>query len=719
MRKDLPAFSLGLLATSLQILLLREFSAYFYGNELTFGIVLASWLLWGGLGSLVAGKKRSFPNLTRLYFLVILSFPFGLVAVRFSRFLFRLFPGEIVSLLPVILISFGVCALISFPLGALFVVNVSRQVGDIKRVYIWESLGAVVAGPTVYLLLTLFGASWIAAAVVGGMIAVVLFWSDEGRPSLVWAAGVLAVLAGFGMADLPSQRAYWRPFRLVASRDSRYGRLQIVKTREQLTLYSNNSSVFSFPDIATAEESVHFALLQNAEARRVLLIGGAAGQTLDELLKYPNLRVDCVELDPEIVRMSGRYLDEESRETQASPRVRIMFRDGRAYLKKTNDEYEFIILNLPEPATAQINRFYTREFFDLARKHLLSGGVFSFSVPSSENVIGRELQEFLSSLYYTLASVFPEVQVVPGGRNIFLASSNPLTLDPAELGRRIAALKLPTRYLHGRSLESRLHPLRIEYLNEMLASGPRRINTDLAPVSFFLQTSFWSAQFRGPEAKAMWFLARVPGFWLIGFPLTLFSIFLASLYARKKETSFSLVPLAVMGLTTIVAEIVLLVWFQALYGYLYGRVALLLSAFMFGLFLGASVKARYEKATFGRLAVIQGALLALLATFRIVIRAHPPEFLAFFILLLFGLLGGRLFVISNHLFLLSGGDYGRGYGLDLVGSFVGALVTSSLFIPLAGLPRTIEFVIGLNAVCFLFLLSHPKSRSTSAFGSTR
>jgi spermidine synthase len=713
LKKDLPAFSLGLLATSLQILLLREFSAYFYGNELTFGIVLASWLLWGGLGSLVAGRMKSFPNLTMFYIFVILSFPLVLVAVRFSRFLFGLLPGEIVGLLPVILISFGVCALISFPLGALFVVNVQRQGGDIKRVYIWESLGAVAAGPTVYLLLTLFAASWGAAAVVSGMIIVLVFWSEESRPSLLWAAGVLAVLAGFVIADLPIQRAYWQPFQLIAGRDSRYGRLQIVKNQEQLTLYSNNSPVFSFPDIATAEESVHFALLQNPQARRALIIGGGGGQTLDELLKYPNLHIDCVEIDPEIIRMSARYLGESRRQVQASPRVRMIFQDGRAFLRNNSDEYEIIILNLPEPATAQINRFYTEEFFELAKKHLLSGGVFSFSVPSSENVIGRELQQYLSSQYYTLKNVFPVVKVVPGSRNIFLASSSSLTIDPGELSRRIAALKLPTRYLERRSLESRLHPLRVQYLNEMVSSGPRRINSDLAPVSFFLQASVWSTQFRGPEATVMWSLSRLPVFWLVGFPLLLFAVFLLALRARKKETSFSLVPLAAMGLTTIVAEIVLLVWFQALYGYLYGRVALLLSTFMFGLFIGASLSAKAQAITFSRLTSIQGAFLALLAAFWLIIPAHPPEFMAFFILLLFGILGGRLFIISNQLYLRSKADYGRGYGLDLIGSFSGALVTSSLLIPLTGLIRVIESMIILNAFCLLFLLTRPKKNVPS------
>ncbi|MBN2408638.1 MAG: hypothetical protein JXE07_02785, partial [Candidatus Aminicenantes bacterium] len=708
MKKNLPAFSLGLLATSLQIFLLREFNAYFYGNELTFGIVLASWLLWSGLGSLAAGKMRSLPGPTVLFFSIILVFPFALTAVRLSRLLFGLLPGELAGLLPVILMSIGICALVGFPLGALFVVNVHHRGGDIKRVYTWESLGAAAAGPAVSVGLLLFASSWVAATALSALVVVLIFCSSERRPSLIWTAALFIVLAGFGLADLPVQRLHWQPFRLIASRDSLHGRLQIVKTREQISLYSNHSPVFSYPDIASAEESVHFAMLQSPAARRVLLIGGSAGQSLDELLKYPNVQVDAVELDPEIIRMSNRFLGDAKRDILASGRVRILAQDGRAFLEGSRDEYEVIILNLPEPATAQINRFYTREFFDLARRHLRSGGFFSFSIASSENVIGPELRKILASLYFTLKSVFPEVRVVPGGRNIFLASSNRLTIDPSELGRRIDAFGLSTRHLEIRSLESRLHPLRIEYLQNALGSGPRRINTDLNPISFFLQASLWSAHFQGPESAIIRTVAEVPPGWLLGCPLLLFTVFLVLLRLKKREVSFSLVPLAVMGLTTIVAEIVLLLWFQSLYGYLYGRVALLLSTFMLGLFLGASLKIRPEKTTLGSLAAVQTAFLALLAAFRIVLPTHPPEFLAYLLLLLFGFLGGRLFIVSNLIFLRTRADYGRGYGLDLIGSFAGALLTSSLLIPLAGQAHVLESVLVLNAICLLFLLARPK-----------
>ncbi len=713
MKEDIPAFCLGLLATSLQILILREFNAYFYGNELTFGIVLASWLFWGGMGSLAAGRRKTAPGRSAVTFFVILVFPLALAAIRFSRYFFGLLPGEIVGGLPILVMSLGVCAILGFPLGVLFVSNVSFRNGDIRRVYIYESLGAFAAGPLVYVLLVFFPSSWVAAASVGAAVVLLVVWSMERRPSPALTAGLLALLAAFGLADLPVQTAYWHPLALIASRDSRYGRLQVVRLHEQITLYDNNSPVFSFPDPASAEESVHFAMLQRPEAFRVLLIGGGAAQTLEETLKYSNARVDCVELDPDIIRMTRRYVRAGNSDVLSSERVRIIMEDGRSFLRKSDDHYDAILLNLPEPATAQSNRFYTKEFFDLAKRRLRPGGVFSFIVGSSENAIGPELRELLASLFATLSAVFPETQVIPGDRNIFLGSTDRLTIDPEEMVRRIAASGLSLRHLDARMLESRLHPLRVEYLNEALAATHPRINSDLAPVSFFLQGAFWSSQFKGPVGTALRALSGFPVAGLLGGPLLLFTLFLARMRWKKEEKGFSLVPLFVMGLTTIIGEIVLLVWFQALHGYLYGRVALLLSTFMLGLFLGASLPIRSNRPSFTQLAAIQAAFLVLLAAFRLFIPYHLPEVIAFAILCLFGLLGGRLFVVSNLLFLLNQKDYGRGYGIDLVGSFIGALVTASLLVPLAGLTRVVEAVILLNAICLLFLLSRPKAAPDS------
>ena len=41
----------GATAISAQIVLLRELMVAFYGNELSLGVMLSAWLIWGAVGS--------------------------------------------------------------------------------------------------------------------------------------------------------------------------------------------------------------------------------------------------------------------------------------------------------------------------------------------------------------------------------------------------------------------------------------------------------------------------------------------------------------------------------------------------------------------------------------------------------------------------------------------------------------------------------------------
>ncbi|MGB8952395.1 MAG: fused MFS/spermidine synthase [Candidatus Aminicenantales bacterium] len=710
MKTFFPPFLLGFLAAAFQIYLLREFSVHFYGNEITFGFVLASWLLWGSLGSLMASKfKFKSSRFPQIYYGVVLSFPLCLIGLRFSRYFLGLLPGEVTGTAPILFFSLALCFFINFPLGILFVFNVILDNGNITRVYIWESLGAAAGGLSVYLFLIPFFSNWQAVSCLGGLVSllVFLFFGKKKKKGLLIL--ILVVLAAFSLFDLPSQKIYWQPFSLIATKDSPYGKLQVIKTQEQISLYDNSLHLYSHPDLASSEETVHFAFLQRPDAESALFIGGGAGGSLFQALKYPRVEVDFVELDPEIIRLSLDSLPEKDRSVFFEKRIHIYYQDGRKFLARTHRTYDLILLNLPEPSTAQVNRFYTVEFFSLVKERLRSGGVFSFRVPSAENYISPELQKFLSTLYSTLKKVFPEVQIVPGSTNIFLASAFPLSIKTEELRRTIEELKLNNTYVSPHLLFSRLSPLRVEFLRKKIEEGNGAVNTDLAPVCYFTSSVLWSTQLKGLETRVLTFFEKHPSFWLLNLPLFLFLIVLIILRIRKTESSFYLVPLAVMGFTTIVCEIILVIWFQTLFGYIYGRIALLLTAFMAGLFVGALRSSKRRKFFFSQILVIQLCLVLLLAVLQLALATHPPELFLFAYLLFLGYFGGDLFVVSNRLFIRQKAHYGLGYGLDLIGSFLGAVAASSLIIPLLGLPLLVKYLLLLNSFCFLFLLFRPRT----------
>ena len=706
MKYFLPPFLLGFIALSFQIFLLREFSVHFYGNEITFGLILAAWLLWSGVGSISASKWKLNPTkLPHVYYMIVLLFPLCLTGLRFSRYILKVLPGEITGIIPMLIFSFALSFLISSPLGMLFVFNTHFQKGNLSRVYFLESLGAAAAGLIVYFLLIPFFSNWQGASIVGASASLLIFFTSGKRKQIIFLISAFILLGAFCILDFPSQKLYWKPFGLIKSKDSPYGKLQLLKTEEQVSLYNNSFLVYSYPDLASSEESVHFALLQNPAAEKVLLIGGGAGGGLKEILKYAQVEVDYVELDPEIIRFSLQFLPEEEQRLLKNRKIHIFYQDGRAFLSKSQKKYDVIILNLPEPATAQINRFYTKEFFLEVREKLGKHGVFSFRVPSAENYISLELQSFLASLYHTLKEVFPFIEVVPGDTNIFLASALPVSIQNEELSQKIEDLNLQTSYITPHLLFSRLDPLRVNLLKEKVSTGEKTINLDFSPISYFYNSVLWSTKFKGLERNIFSFFSKIHSFWLLDLPLLLFVSLLIVLWRRGKKSAFFLIPLAVMGFTSIVAEIIAMIAFQSLYGYLYQRIALLLASFMAGLALGSFRGKRRKKYNFGQLLFIQLGFIIILSLFHLSLKMHPSEMVFFAFLLILGFLGGDLFIVSNHLFLREKKNYGMGYGLDLLGSFFGALATSSILIPLVGLPLLSRYLILINSFCFLFLLA--------------
>ena len=208
MKKHLPPFLLGFLALSFQIYLLREFSVHFYGNEITFGFILASWLLWGGIGSLVAPRiKWSISRIPYVYYLVILVFPVCLLLLRFSRFFLHTIPGEITGITPMLLFSLALSLIISFPLGTLFVFNAFLLKGNVTQVYMMESLGAAVAGLVVYFLFIPTFSNWQATAIIGAIVSCLVFLFVHNRKQIICLLIIILYLGTFWVFDLPSQKS--------------------------------------------------------------------------------------------------------------------------------------------------------------------------------------------------------------------------------------------------------------------------------------------------------------------------------------------------------------------------------------------------------------------------------------------------------------------------------------------------------------------------------
>jgi len=150
------------------------------------------------------------------------------------------------------------------------------------------------------------------------------------RPYCV-ATVVTLLFVAFVVAGLPQGRRLesislarlWPGFRVVDTRNSAYGNLAVVETGGIRSLLENGLLMFNAPDPASAEEAVHFALLEHPSPKSLLLIGGGAGGSLVQALQHASLeRVDYVELDPAVLELAEKYFAPQWTTARSDPRAR-------------------------------------------------------------------------------------------------------------------------------------------------------------------------------------------------------------------------------------------------------------------------------------------------------------------------------------------------------------------------------------------------------------
>jgi spermidine synthase len=536
----------------------------------------------------------------------------------------------------------------------------------------------------------------------------------------------------------------WSGFHLVGIRNSVYGNLAVVETEGSRSLFENGVVVFSVPDPAAAEEAVHYALLEHPAPQSLLLIGGGVNGSLAQALQYSSLkRVDYVELDPTILEIARDFFAKEWATIRGDPRVHLHYADGRLFLKTTALTFDVILVNLPEPQTAQLNRFYTLDFFREAAEKLHAGGILSFQLKASENYISAELGEFLRCIHKTLRAAFPEVTAIPGDTVHFLAANGReiLRSDPQQLVSRLRERKIATRYVREYYIPFRMSPDRMSDLEQQIRPQAQTpINRDFAPIAYYFDVALWSTRFHAAYRTVFPVVAGVR-FGRIaaagGALLFLLAALLRWLPAKQRRAGRTAgFCVAAMGFTLIGLEIVLLLGFQAIYGYVYHQLAIVIASFMVGMAAGswwglrradegeARRDTRREMWALAGLQLLAAiSPLALYGLFDPLTRVNGPTGLFVVSQLLFpalalfsGLLGGVQFPIASRVFFAGSkaGAVSPGtlYALDLVGACAGAVLLSAYLIPVFGFLRTALLMAVVNlAPTALAALSAAEARA--------
>jgi len=751
---------LGGYSVIVQAIFLREFLVVFFGNELAIGIIFANWFLgiflggWAGavLIGRLANPLRAF-SLGLLWLCVVA--PVEVWLIRTLRLLLAVPAGSYVAFFPLLLSSaaiivpFALVVGFVFPLACKIAVPVKQESVQIGQVYIWEALGFMAGGALFTFMLVGRLNSFailavMAVAITAANLALhtrVAPWPRSRALALAHGAGLLAVilLLVFHQTarwDSQSTEKRWASIvpetQLLRSLDSRYQNIALSRRADQYLIYLDGQYVSNFPDPYAFSAKAHLWMCLHPNPAHVLLVGGGAEGLLAELLRHPVRQLDYVQLDPRVLEAIRDLLPEDDRRALADPRLRIHFADGRYFVQNVPaDTYDLILLELPDPTTALLNRFYTREFFARAQQVLKEDGVLITAVSSALDYFGEETASFTGSVYQTLHQVFPVLLVVPGERNYFVAAkrAGSATFDHAELTRRFAQRHIETPYFSPYHFYTLLEPVRIRFVRETLAGlAPRPSNTDFRPISYFFNFVLWD-RFAGREAGGFFqFLTRAQAWWFYLLLVVLVGLRLLWLHGGRGGitvavscTRFNaLAAIAAAGFAGMALELVMIFAFQNLYGYVYEKIGLIVALFMVGLAAGgalANQAIRREVFDAGRwlagvLVCFAGfsALLPLLLS--LLGQAALPlawvETIFFSLLLVAGVLTGLTFPAGNHLYLLAGGELGVAAGktvsADHLGALGGALLTGLVLVPVLGILVACGLIALVNLAAVLLLL---------------
>ncbi len=741
-----------------QILLLRELLIVFSGNELSIGIILANWLILGAFGSYVLGRRaeRSRHTLEAFAVITILFSLSLLMAVYLARLLkvaMGISIGESIGFSPMLFSSLLVLSAVSILQGALFTYGCriyplfsSPGASSVGRVYVYETVGTIIGGVVCTYVLIPYLNSFQAVtglALLNFLVCLVLL-APSWRKGLLQKT-VLVVLStlilffGFslsaGLADRlhhHSIQAQWKNQNIVHYHNSQYGNIAVIENEGQYSFFLDGipNLITPVPDIPALEEFVHLPLLAHPAPANLLILSGGAGGVINESLKHPSIEaIEYSELDPVLLDLIREFSTPLTESELSNRAVEIQHVDGRLLLRRTKSKYDVILVGIQEPSNLQANRFYTREFFSLAKERLNEGGILVLGLPGSLTYVNEELRNLNSCIFNTLEGVFSHIRVIPGdGRNIFLSSDSQ---EIAQIDREQIVARLIERGIRGNvivpwHIEKKLHPGWQDWSSRFFEGSSQKINTDFTPLGVYYSISHWNSIFAPSLHKIYGQFEHIN---LSGVVLLFVVLLLLYSFFRPRDRLFLQGGIALSIITTgfagMMFDLMIIFAFQAIYGYVFSWVGILVASFMAGAAGGALLITAGLKKIGNPLGVFKAIELAIIGfaiAFPLVFLGMPgylgtAEASAFFKTLflalsfLSGFLTGSQFPLANKLYSRrskgSSESAGLLYASDLLGGWFGGIVGAVVLLPVLGLFGTCMTVGLLKLTSFAVIATQP------------
>lgn len=344
--------------------------------------------------------------------------------------------------------------LFTLPLTALAMVGpyvITRTTRDLSGVgttagivYAISTVGSV-AGTLLlgFFLLPMFGTRSImlALSLLLALLAVCVAVHERRRASphpSPWPVGIVGLFTGsIALSGLASDRPPVPGFTVQSETESLYGWVRVVDDdRRGFRLMLSDASMISAVNIKEDRSLLGYQVLLgllptlHPGAARALLIGLGGGHVARDLASQ-GLAIDTIEIDPAVAAAAQQSF-------HFQPTGRFLVGDARYEITHLAARYDLIVHDCFTGGT-EPTHLLSQEMLAALQPLLADRGILAL------NYVGftaGEGSDAVAAVHRTIQSLFPQVRVFATDKEgftdfVFLASAEPLHLDPASNDRRI------------------------------------------------------------------------------------------------------------------------------------------------------------------------------------------------------------------------------------------------------------------------------------------
>ena len=453
-------FFSGFAALILENVWIRFFDMIYGNNILSFSLVVASFLIGLGIGSIAAKFVSGFIKNKILFFslielsiglssaLLLLVFPY--IEKIFLEFFFRsdsysqfIFLLEVLAII-VLLVPTTLMGM-TLPVITTIYSNGTTLGSDIGKLFSINSFGSIfgsfLSGFVLFYLIGLHNTAFLGSLiyVVIAFVFITIYGKSQMRIFLAVSSNfiffVLLMYNFFYQPDYLYNGAYYHGTRyrgplayfnqneddeVVFRKQSPYSFVSVV-TSGGRTFLKINGRTEAATDATVQNMLGNLPLIFHETPEEVAIIGHGGGYTLETVIKYPAVKsIDNIEIDQVIIEANEYILDNGN--ALSDPRVNLIIADARNYLFTNTKKYD-VIISEPSHIWAS-SPMFTQEFFQITKNSLNEGGIYSTWLPV------YEMSEYdYAVILKTISSVFTYIISFEfSGAQIFLASDHKISL---------------------------------------------------------------------------------------------------------------------------------------------------------------------------------------------------------------------------------------------------------------------------------------------------